>query len=70
MKLYFEDGTADGLKPADFMANYPQFDKYNHQSLHQSIVYHLLKSYKKKVKECGTHTCESFFLSLSHYFTL
>ena len=65
-KLYIEGSAADGLKPAEFMAKYPQFDKYNFESFCQSISC-LQKAYKKKVKECSTCTCE---FSLSHYFIL
>lgn len=69
MKLYIEGGAADGLKPLEFMAKYPQFDKYDRQSLRQCIS-RLRKAFKKKVEERGTRTCEFFFLSLSHYFIL
>lgn len=71
MKLYIEGGAADGLKPLEFMSKYPQFDKYDKQSLRQNIS-RLRKAYKKKVQERGTRTCKFFILSLRnhHYFIL
>jgi len=70
MKLYIEGGAADGLKPLEFMSKYPQFDKYDKQSLRQNIS-RLRKAYKKKVEERSTRTCKFFFLSLrNHYFIL
>ena len=44
-KLYIEGAAADGLKLAEFMARYPQFDKYDCQFLCQSMSC-LQKAYK------------------------
>ena len=63
MKLYIEGGAADGLKPADFIKKYPQFAKYDRQSLRQSIS-RLRKAFKKKVEERGTRTCKFYCLCL------